>query len=161
MLQIQRGISNARLDDTKSLKGAILDWITPHDQPLRPPLFRHIKMDRGFRHERTGSLLCPVELDWSDPEYALSLQYSAMDVNQSIIELRSSYAVACWLSLVTNGLSSYMQVINMKSIPRITGKACFAVCSWSRSVEVECFRYTIIITFLLGFQACIYISQLR
>lgn len=26
-------------------------------------------MDRGFHHEKTGELLCPVELDWKDPEY--------------------------------------------------------------------------------------------
>jgi hypothetical protein len=66
--QIQKGVSSARSDDTKSLKGPILDWIVPAGQSLQPPLARNIKMDRGFHHERTGALLCPAGMDWSDPE---------------------------------------------------------------------------------------------
>ena len=67
--KIQKGVSGARSDDTKSLKGPILDWITHHGQPLDPPLARNIKMDHGFHHERTGALLCPAGLDWSDVEW--------------------------------------------------------------------------------------------
>jgi hypothetical protein len=66
--QIQKGSSSARADDTKSLKGAILDWITPRGQPLSPPLARNVKTDRGFHHERTGALLCPAGLDWANTE---------------------------------------------------------------------------------------------
>jgi hypothetical protein len=51
------------------LKGAILDWITPRGQSLSPPLARHVKSDRGFHHERTGALLCPAGLDWSNAEW--------------------------------------------------------------------------------------------
>jgi hypothetical protein len=43
--QIQKGASSARADDTKSLKGAVLDWITPKGQPLNPPLARNVKID--------------------------------------------------------------------------------------------------------------------
>jgi hypothetical protein len=46
----------------------ILDWITPRGQPLNPSLSRNVKIDRGFHHERTGALLCPVGLDWSNNE---------------------------------------------------------------------------------------------
>lgn len=67
--KLQKGASGARLDDTKSLKGPILEWIIPRGQTLNPPLARNVKMDRGFHHERTGSLLCPAGMDWSDPEY--------------------------------------------------------------------------------------------
>jgi hypothetical protein len=66
--QIQRGVSSARSDDTKGLKGPILDWITPRGQSLSPPLTRNVKMVRGFFHERTGALLCPAGLDWSNAE---------------------------------------------------------------------------------------------
>ena len=52
----------------KSLKGAVLDWITPRGQSLVPPLARNVKTDRGFHHERTGALLCPAGLDWSNAE---------------------------------------------------------------------------------------------
>lgn len=66
--QIQKGASSARSDDTKGLKGPVLDWITPRGQPLNPALSRNVKIDRGFHHERTGALLCPSGLDWSNPE---------------------------------------------------------------------------------------------
>jgi hypothetical protein len=74
-VKIQKGASGARSDDTKSLKGAILDWITPRGQQLNPPLARNIKTDRGFHHERTGALLCPADLDWSNIEYVLSFYF--------------------------------------------------------------------------------------
>ena len=38
--KIQKGISSARSDDTKSLKSVVVDWITPRDKPLNPPLSR-------------------------------------------------------------------------------------------------------------------------
>ena len=37
-------------------------------QTLNPPLSRNKKDDRGFNHERTGALLCPIDLDWSNGE---------------------------------------------------------------------------------------------
>jgi hypothetical protein len=68
LLQIQKGVSSARSDDTKSLKGAVLDWITPRDVPLNPPLSRNVKTNRGFHHNATGVLLCPAGADWNDAE---------------------------------------------------------------------------------------------
>ncbi|KIM74367.1 hypothetical protein PILCRDRAFT_14512 [Piloderma croceum F 1598] len=65
---IQKGASSARSDNTKSLKGTVLDWITPRGQPLSPPLARNVKTDRGFHHERTGALLCPAGMDWANAE---------------------------------------------------------------------------------------------
>ncbi|KAI0058387.1 hypothetical protein BV25DRAFT_1810724 [Artomyces pyxidatus] len=62
---VQRGASSARSDDTKSIKAAIIDWITPRGQNLTPPLPRNSKMERGFNHECTGALLCPAGIDWS------------------------------------------------------------------------------------------------
>jgi hypothetical protein len=76
--KIQKGVSSARSDDTKSLKGPILDWIIPAGQSLHPPLARNVKMDRGFHHERTGALLCPAGLDWSDPEQVFNLMCVAL-----------------------------------------------------------------------------------
>jgi hypothetical protein len=76
-IQITKGASNARSDDTKSLKSVIIDWITPPNGVLLPPLQRNIKTDRGFYHQRTGELLCPVNLDWSDPKYGTSSSVKA------------------------------------------------------------------------------------
>ncbi|KAG1848336.1 hypothetical protein DFJ58DRAFT_717101 [Suillus subalutaceus] len=63
---IGKGTAGARGDDTKTLKSAILDWITPKGEGIRPPLHRNSKIDRGFNHDLTGSLLCPAGLDWND-----------------------------------------------------------------------------------------------
>jgi hypothetical protein len=68
IIQIQKGASSARSDDTRSLKTAVIDWITPRGQALNPPLARNVKADRGFHHECTGALLCPAGLDWSNAE---------------------------------------------------------------------------------------------
>ncbi|KAJ3512638.1 hypothetical protein NMY22_g15272 [Coprinellus aureogranulatus] len=63
---VNKGASGARADDTKSLKAVLIDWITPVGGALVPPLSRNRKSDRGFFHFRTGELLCPPTLDWSD-----------------------------------------------------------------------------------------------
>jgi hypothetical protein len=64
--QIQKGVVNGgRSDDTKTMKSAVIDWITPPGQSLEPLLSRKIKTTCGFHHEKTGLLLCPAGLDWS------------------------------------------------------------------------------------------------
>jgi len=65
-LKLQKGIASARSDDTKSIKGVVLDWIAPRGKALDPPLSRNIKINRGYHHPVTGALLCPAELDWND-----------------------------------------------------------------------------------------------
>ena len=65
--KVQKGVNGARTDDTKGLKPAVVDWITPLGQTLDPPIHRKVKSSRGFHHERTGALLCPAGFDWSAP----------------------------------------------------------------------------------------------
>ncbi|RXW14333.1 hypothetical protein EST38_g11517 [Candolleomyces aberdarensis] len=70
-----KGANSARSDDTRSIKAPVLDWILPEGgAPLNPSLSRNSKFDRGFHHERTGFLLCPVNLDWSNPAVKKSLR---------------------------------------------------------------------------------------
>ncbi|KAG2081961.1 hypothetical protein BD769DRAFT_1633495 [Suillus cothurnatus] len=71
---LTKGASGARGDDTKSLKGSVLDWITPKGQNLIPPLTCNVKVDQGFHHEQTGALLCPAGLDWSNSETKAKLK---------------------------------------------------------------------------------------
>ncbi|KIM88178.1 hypothetical protein PILCRDRAFT_51494, partial [Piloderma croceum F 1598] len=71
---LRKGATGARGDDTKTLKGNILEWITPKGESLNPPLYRNQKADRGFHHERTGALLCPVDLDWSHEDVKKKLR---------------------------------------------------------------------------------------
>ncbi|KAG1849026.1 hypothetical protein F4604DRAFT_1687555 [Suillus subluteus] len=66
--KIGKGASGARGDDTKSLKSAILNWISLKGAAIQPPLHRNSKVDHGFNHELTSSLLCPTGLDWHDTE---------------------------------------------------------------------------------------------
>ncbi|KAG1893986.1 uncharacterized protein F5891DRAFT_962141, partial [Suillus fuscotomentosus] len=68
ILRLVRERQAQRGDDTKSLKPAILDWISPKGAAIQPPLHRNSKIDRGFNHELTGSLLCPAGLNWHDAE---------------------------------------------------------------------------------------------
>jgi len=56
------------LDDTKSLKGTVLRWISPCNIPVHPPLSQSVKANRGFHHLVMGALLCPAGLDWNDAE---------------------------------------------------------------------------------------------
>ncbi|KAG1784994.1 uncharacterized protein HD556DRAFT_1435288 [Suillus plorans] len=71
---LTKGASGARGNDTKSLKGSVLDWITPKGQNLIPLLAHNVKIDLGFHHEQTGALLCPAGLDWSHSETKAKLQ---------------------------------------------------------------------------------------
>ena len=85
----------------RSLKGAIFDWITPRGQPLNPSLACNIKSNRGFNHERTATLLCPVSLNWSDMEWFIDFHFCSNCVTES----KRSYKVVNWQFLETNGLS--------------------------------------------------------
>ncbi|KAF9227532.1 hypothetical protein BS17DRAFT_694009 [Gyrodon lividus] len=66
---IQKGASGARADDTKGMKSAIIDWITPKGQTLNPHIPRNVKSGQGFNHECTRALLCPAGLDWANTEW--------------------------------------------------------------------------------------------
>ncbi|KAG2006250.1 hypothetical protein CC2G_002584 [Coprinopsis cinerea AmutBmut pab1-1] len=78
MMAALTGCNSARSNDTKGLKGSILDWITPPGESLSPPIPRNNKSVRGFNHPRTGQLLCPATLDWSDLEIRQQLQNKSL-----------------------------------------------------------------------------------
>jgi hypothetical protein len=61
--QIQKGPNASCADDTKGLKGIIIDWIIPAKGSLEPWLNHKYKFDRGFNHTVTGALLCPAGVD--------------------------------------------------------------------------------------------------
>ena len=68
-LKLKKGADCARGDDTNNLKQSIAIWLnnqTPHPSPL---LTVNDKQKRGFNHDLTGGLLCPVDYDWTDPVY--------------------------------------------------------------------------------------------
>ncbi|TEB08775.1 hypothetical protein FA13DRAFT_1647227, partial [Coprinellus micaceus] len=77
---LTKGASSARSDDVKSLKSAVIDWITPPGGVLTPNIPRHSKDGRGFYHEVTGKYLCPTDYDWSDPRVKAQLKEAKLVV---------------------------------------------------------------------------------
>jgi len=65
--------NSARADDTKGMKGPIIDWITLKGQSLIPHIPHSTKSGCGFNHDLTGALLCPAGLDWNNVEWVIIL----------------------------------------------------------------------------------------
>lgn len=65
-MQLQKGASGAHGDDAANLKPAVVSWLTELLENPAVPLSPNNKSERGFEHELTGKLLCPVEYDWND-----------------------------------------------------------------------------------------------
>lgn len=63
------GQDGARTTDTNGLKTSIISMIFYKDNAGRAisGLEDRDKTTRGFNNEATGSLLCPVDMDWADP----------------------------------------------------------------------------------------------
>ncbi|KAL4065133.1 hypothetical protein J3A83DRAFT_4360454 [Scleroderma citrinum] len=65
---IQKGANGTRVDETKGMKGLIIDWITPKGQSLIPHIHHNVKSGCSFNHICTGALLCPAGLNWNKLE---------------------------------------------------------------------------------------------
>ncbi|KAJ7875182.1 hypothetical protein B0H14DRAFT_2716681 [Mycena olivaceomarginata] len=63
---LRSGSRNARSDDTKNLREAIVPWLVAAFPELSPPLDLDSRENRGIYHNDLGRLLCPVEFDWND-----------------------------------------------------------------------------------------------
>ena len=68
---MKNGQDNARQTDTHNLNIHIIDMIF-HDmedvtQKGLSGLHPNVKVTQGFNNKYTGSLLCPVNMDWNDP----------------------------------------------------------------------------------------------
>ncbi|KAJ7146777.1 hypothetical protein C8R44DRAFT_18644 [Mycena epipterygia] len=64
---LRNGARNARSDDTKNIKVAIVPWL----QRLFPDmdaLDSDTRDDRGMYNDDIGGILCPIEYDWQNPE---------------------------------------------------------------------------------------------
>ncbi|KAG2748148.1 hypothetical protein P692DRAFT_20875048 [Suillus brevipes Sb2] len=117
---IGKGAAGARGDDTKTLKSAVLDWIAPKGEAIRPPLHRNSKIDRGFNHELTGSLLCPAGLDWNDPQTKENLRSGKLLVcgDQWPVFLYAHHTYDAedpWCGLLRSRLLAYKHVFTSPS----------------------------------------------
>ena len=66
LIQLRKGAGGARGDDAANLKPAVVSWIVSVSENPLPPLLPNVKSDRGFEHDATGRLLCPIDYDWAD-----------------------------------------------------------------------------------------------
>ncbi|KAG2745604.1 hypothetical protein P692DRAFT_201719865, partial [Suillus brevipes Sb2] len=64
--KLRQGADSARGDDTSKLKSLVPEWINREMKP-DPPIDPEDKHCRGFVNDACGRLLCPTELDWSNP----------------------------------------------------------------------------------------------
>lgn len=69
LLKLRKGAEGARGDDANSLKAAVVNWLNEVSPCPTPSLNTTDKSERGFYHDVTGQLLCPVDYDWLDVSY--------------------------------------------------------------------------------------------
>ncbi|CDO76978.1 hypothetical protein BN946_scf184298.g5 [Trametes cinnabarina] len=62
------GCNAARADDTRTIKIAIVEWLSKALQDAQIALHPSNKAQRGFGNPVTGRLLCPIILDYQDHE---------------------------------------------------------------------------------------------
>ncbi|KAG2037994.1 hypothetical protein BDR03DRAFT_933798 [Suillus americanus] len=63
---LNKGADSARGDDASSLKKAVASWLN-ESHPTPNPLISLIdKSGRGFYHDSTAELLCPVDFNWAN-----------------------------------------------------------------------------------------------
>ncbi|KAI6012831.1 hypothetical protein EDC04DRAFT_2870886 [Pisolithus marmoratus] len=134
---IQKGINGAHADDTKGMKGTIIDWITLKGQSLSPHIPCNMKSGRGFNHEHTGALLYPAGLDWTNIQTRMKLMNGEIQVpgDQWLVFLYADYTYDPedpWNGLLCSGLlvSAYKHIFTSPSSvdqePKAThsGNAC-------------------------------------
>ena len=68
-LKLRKGGDGAWGDDANSLKLAVVNWLNEASPRPEPLLSATDKSGRGFYHDATGRLLCPVDYDWLDVSY--------------------------------------------------------------------------------------------
>ena len=65
-------MDSARSDDTAGLKMAVVNWLMSIKPTPEPALESRRKDGRGFYHNTTSRLICPVEYNWSNVQYTLN-----------------------------------------------------------------------------------------
>ncbi|KAF8835056.1 hypothetical protein BDN67DRAFT_913681, partial [Paxillus ammoniavirescens] len=66
---LNKGADGACGDDAAGLKIAVVNWLIAFRPTPEPALEARNKSGRGFYHNTTAWLLCPVDYNWSDAEY--------------------------------------------------------------------------------------------
>ena len=73
LFKLQEGANGARSDDVKRIKEELGTWINLNYKPVKL-LDPKTRDGRGLQHV-CGGLLTPIQFDWQDPEYDLTICY--------------------------------------------------------------------------------------
>ncbi|KAF5382538.1 hypothetical protein D9615_002822 [Tricholomella constricta] len=87
---LTRGANDGRSDDISAMKKALANWLNKRPS-TKPPLNPEDRVNRGFQHDTTGGLLCPIEFNWDDPEVRAKLRAC-----EEGFDMSSSYFVRCF-----------------------------------------------------------------
>nr|VWO99861.1 Type III effector HopI1 [Ganoderma boninense] len=125
---LQAGANASRADDVKSLKGAVIDWLTLMYGGLSPAVARNQMSGRGFAHDTIGKELCPAGLDWNDPSTKNALQKGEMIVNSDqwpiFIYLNGMYdPESPWTGLLRGRLLAFKHVFTSPSSVDDSGRS--------------------------------------
>ncbi|KAJ7260213.1 hypothetical protein C8J57DRAFT_1072663, partial [Mycena rebaudengoi] len=72
--QMRTGACNARSDDTKNIKAAIVTWLNKFYPNMNPPFDLDSRDNRERGHDILGALLCAPEYDFSDEEVRTNIR---------------------------------------------------------------------------------------
>ncbi|KAJ3792101.1 hypothetical protein GGU11DRAFT_750529, partial [Lentinula aff. detonsa] len=61
---LESGANAVRSEDIHNSAAELADWL--NQRSPQPLIDRHSRLGRGFRHDLTGRLLCPIDFDWDD-----------------------------------------------------------------------------------------------
>ncbi|KAG1907974.1 uncharacterized protein F5891DRAFT_974567 [Suillus fuscotomentosus] len=67
--KLNKGANSAQGDDASSLKKTVASWLNESRPTPNPPISSVDKSGRGFYHDATGELLCPVDFHWANPSH--------------------------------------------------------------------------------------------
>ncbi|KAL4063283.1 hypothetical protein V8B97DRAFT_2026475 [Scleroderma yunnanense] len=154
---IQKGANGTRADDTKGMKGLIIDWITPKGQSLIPHIHHNVKSGCGFNHVCTGALLCPAGLNWNNLETCTKLTNGEIQVagDQWPMFLYANYMYDPedpWNGLLCSGLliSAFKHIFMSPSSVDQEPKA---TCSGNAHIHSMCLMMKVSLAYITT-QAC-------
>ncbi|KIM62962.1 hypothetical protein SCLCIDRAFT_24554 [Scleroderma citrinum Foug A] len=74
MKDLNKAADSAHSDDTAGLKTAVVDWLMSIKPTPELALESHRKDGRGFYHNTTSRLICPMEYDWSNVQHRANIR---------------------------------------------------------------------------------------
>ena len=74
LFKLQEGANGAHSDDIRCIKEELGTWINLDYKPIKL-LDPKARDGRGLQHDVCGGLLIPIQFDWQDPEYDLTICY--------------------------------------------------------------------------------------